>query len=86
MKDQYFKDEYNNMFFDVRYEFTYFKHIKQGIRKNKNVFSNILTGCSIISALSVWIRYYIPFFSFVTVIASALTVVLLSLSRLIQNN
>ena len=76
LKDQYFKDEYNNMFFDIYYELVYLKHLKQGIRKSKNVFSNILTGCSIISALSVWVRYYIPLFNFVTITASALTVLM----------
>lgn len=76
MKDQYFKDEYNDMFFDIHYEFIYFKHLELGIRKYKNAYSNTLSVCSIVSAISVWIHHYIPLFNFVTVVASALTVVM----------
>ena len=68
------KDEYNDMFFELHYLFIYFRYIEQGIRKYKKIYSNILSGCSIISAISVWIRHYIPFLNFVTVIASAFTV------------
>ena len=71
------KDEYANMFFDLHYEFIYFRHIEQGIRKYEKIYTNNLTLFSIISAISVWIRYYIPFLNFIPIVSSALTVVMI---------
>jgi len=72
----YLKEEYTDMFFELHYLFIYFRHIEQGIRKYKKLYSNILSVCSIVSAISVWIRHYIPSLNFVTIIASAFTVVM----------
>lgn len=77
MKDQYFKDEYYIMFFEIHYEFTYLRNIEKVIRKYKNIYSTILSVCSIVSAISIWIQYYIPSFNFVSVIASLLTVIII---------
>ena len=74
------KNKFDDMFFDLNYAVLYLEYFEHEIIKYDKRYSYVLMICSILSALSVWFSYYMPYISilnYLTGVGSGLTVALL---------